>query len=357
MRIGQYVQQYINQIFEKCDDRELNSLLDLDYSKDTFKIGFRFCIEIDLLEPHHSKRYWKKIYKVRDKQVRVCSQWFERHGSFFEEYLKSKGIVPDSKPSSKELPTVSSTSNSRYKEYAIGNAQNLFIRNILGKIGHESFTRNDWGFTKDFFGLKCAYCGAETDLVMDHVIPINKDQMGEHRLGNLVPSCKSCNNEKHNNNFRDFLSDKPEAIAEIEIYMSSKNYEPLTNDKSLKIILDMAYKEVADLANRYITIINERIVSSDNDLPPAVNPIERQGGLIVHLEPNDENEFKRRLLISRTAEIKITYTNGREPTVKIWNASRFTESSSVMANVTSRHEFRTAHRLANNIKEVHVVVR
>lgn len=357
MKIGKYVQQYIKQIFDKCDDVELNSLLDLEYSRDTFKIGFHFCIEVDLQEQHPSKRYWAEKYKARGKLVRVCSQWLERHRPYFEEYLESKGIVHDSKPSSKELPSAFVLSNSRYKEYAIGNAQNLFIRNILGKIGNESFTKNDWEFTKDFFGLQCAYCGAETDLVMDHVIPINKDQMGEHRLGNIVPSCKPCNDKKHNKDFRDFLSNKPEIILEIENYMSSKNYEPLTNDKSLKIFLNMAYKEVAELANRYITIINERIGSSENVCPSEVKLSERQSGLIVRLEPNDESEFKRRLLVSRRAEIKITYSNGREPTVKIWNASKFTESSSVMLNITSRHEFRTANRLANDIKEVHVTVR
>lgn len=266
MKIGKHVQQYINQIFDKCDDEQLNSLLDREYSRETFNIGFPFCIEIEPLDPHHSKRYWKEIYKAKDKQVRVCSQWFERHRSLFEKYLKLKGIVLDSKPTPKEFPTVPSVSNSRYGGYAIGKAQNLFIRHILGKIGHESFTKKDWEFTKDFFGLQCAYCEAETDLVMDHAIPINKDHMGEHRLGNLVPSCKSCNDEKHKKDFKNFLSDKPEAIAEIEKYMASKNYKPLTNDKSLKIILDMAYKEVADLANRYITIINERIITSDDDL-------------------------------------------------------------------------------------------
>ena len=357
MKIGKYVQQYINQIFDSCDDKQLNSLLDLEYARETFKIGFPFCIEIELLDPHHSKRYWKEIYIADGKQVRVCSQWCERHRSFFDEYLKLKGIVRDSKPLPKELAIVASVSNTRYNEHRIGNAQNSFIRNILGKIGHESFTKNDWDFTKDFFGLQCAYCGAETDLVMDHVIPINKDKMGEHRLGNLVPSCKSCNDKKHSKDFKDFLSDKPEAIAEIEKYMASKNYKPLTNDKSLKIILDMAYKEVADLANRYIAIINERIVTSNDDLQPTVNLNKSQTGLIVYLEPNDEREFKRRLLISKEAEIKITYTDGSKPTVKIWNASRFTESSSVMGNITSRHEFRTADRLANNVKEVYVTVK
>jgi 5-methylcytosine-specific restriction endonuclease McrA len=263
VKIGGYVQQHINQIFNNCDDKQLNSLLEKDYSRETFKIGYAFCIEIDRLQQYDSKRYWKEIYNAKGKQVRVCSQWYERHKPYFEQYLTLRNIARNSNPSPNEPQKVSGLSNSRYKDYAIGNAQNLFIRNILGKIGCEAFTKSDWDLAKDFFGLKCAYCDTETDLIMDHAIPINKEQMGEHRLGNLVPSCKSCNDQKHDKNFRDFLKHKPEAVEEIEKYMISKNYKPLTNDKSLKIILDLAHKEVADLAIRYITIINEKLVKND----------------------------------------------------------------------------------------------
>jgi len=65
-------------------------------------------------------------------------------------------------------------------------AQNLFIRNILSSLGVESLNEEDWNFTKAYFSHKCAYCGAETELLMEHAIPINKAKLGEHRLGNLV---------------------------------------------------------------------------------------------------------------------------------------------------------------------------
>ena len=117
----------------------------------------------------------------------------------------------------------------------------------------------------------------------------------------------------------------------------------------------MRFMQIEEHLKKHVSKINARIVTSDNDLQPIDN--NGQTGLIVHLEPNDEREFKRRLLISKEAEIKITYTDGSKPTVKIWNAARFTESSSVMLNITSRHEFRTANRLANNVKEVYVTVK
>ena len=43
----------------------------------------------------------------------------------------------------------------------------------------------------------CHYCGKSfkpKDLTMDHVIPLSRG--GKSTKGNIVPCCKSCNNEK-----------------------------------------------------------------------------------------------------------------------------------------------------------------
>lgn len=44
------------------------------------------------------------------------------------------------------------------------------------------------------FGHQCAYCGADGDLHIEHVIPIS--QGGEHHLGNILPACQRCNYSK-----------------------------------------------------------------------------------------------------------------------------------------------------------------
>ena len=44
------------------------------------------------------------------------------------------------------------------------------------------------------FSHACAYCGADGDLQVEHVIPISKG--GEHHLGNIVPACQRCNFSK-----------------------------------------------------------------------------------------------------------------------------------------------------------------
>ena len=284
MKIGKLVKQHIRQIFFHCDNvehEEIYSLLDPKYSKNTFGIYYPFCTELENIEQSLSKRYWTEIYLVRSKRVRVTSQWVETSGPSFIKYLESKGIpldidLPEYKRNEDQAnkkqraQPPSSRSSSRYRGNAIGNAQNLFIRNILSNLGHESFYEEDWNVTKDYFSHKCAYCGAETELLIEHAIPINKEKLGEHRLGNLVPSCKLCNSNKGSKDFREFLEDNTAAISRIEEHMDRRNYVPLEDNEQMKMILNMAYKEIASLADRYITIINE--LFPQNSLTTASKP-------------------------------------------------------------------------------------
>jgi 5-methylcytosine-specific restriction endonuclease McrA len=44
------------------------------------------------------------------------------------------------------------------------------------------------------FDHRCAYCGADGDLHIEHVVPISRG--GGHAIGNIVPACESCNYSK-----------------------------------------------------------------------------------------------------------------------------------------------------------------
>lgn len=190
MQIGKLVKAHITQVFAYCetvDHEELARLLDPAHSKDTFGTNSPFCIELDTMEPALHRRYWTQVYMVRGRQVRVTSQWFEPSTPLFIEYLVSRGIttkaalaqldetltaVPPVVPRKKKSAstrTRSDRANARYKSHAIGNAQNAFVRNVLGNLGHESFSQKDWEATKDYFSHQCAYCGADAEkLVIEY---------------------------------------------------------------------------------------------------------------------------------------------------------------------------------------------
>ena len=93
--------------------------------------------------------------------------------------------------------------------------------------------------------------------MIEHVIPINRTSLGEHRIGNLVPSCRSCNVNKGDRDYREFLADEPLRLEFIQSYMDSKNYVPLGDNEQVAMVLEIAYKEVSSVADRYIAILNE----------------------------------------------------------------------------------------------------
>jgi 5-methylcytosine-specific restriction endonuclease McrA len=57
------------------------------------------------------------------------------------------------------------------------------------------------------FGHRCAYCGADGDLQVEHVMPIS--QGGEHHLGNIVPACQRCNYSKATASGREWYESQP----------------------------------------------------------------------------------------------------------------------------------------------------
>ena len=281
MRIGKLVIHHIEKIFRYCEDvdpSELKRLTNRDYSNETFGINFPFCKEASLISEKEHNRYWAKpSYQVEGKIVRVTSQWAIHHKQRFIDYIVDKGISDratikslidadentenssrsSTRTNSRYNRSRSSTRvNSRYKGNAIGNAQNGLVRTILSNLGEESFSEEHWKNTMSHFHNKCAYCGSEEEIVMDHVVPINRKSLGEHRLGNLVPSCKSCNSKKGNKDYKVFLEGKKDRMSAISKYMEDNNYKPLGDNKEVAMLLEMAYKEVAIVSNRYIEILN-----------------------------------------------------------------------------------------------------
>jgi 5-methylcytosine-specific restriction endonuclease McrA len=170
-----------------------------------------------------------------------------------------------------------SLKKANYKEHYISNAQNSLVRYILGNLRDASFTKDDWTKSKkESFSGKCVYCGKKGNSI-DHAIPINRDKLGEHLLGNLVPSCKACNASKSGKDYREFLTllkekaDDPDEkllfeqrIDFIEKYMTDSHYVPLSKHPqrdAIKKKLEDAYDEVAALADKYAKEISNLINS------------------------------------------------------------------------------------------------
>ena len=271
MKIGKIVKEYIPKISHFCetvDHQEFENLLDIEYSKNTFNIRYPFYKETSKISKRELSHFYTQIHIIRGKTVKITNDWYDKNRSSFISYIISKKITSEKdlnqKLISSKITVLKSTNtlikknkNARYKGTAIGNASNTLVRNILSNLRNESFTKKDWQETINYFNNSCAYCGKKTNLVMEHIVPINRKSLGEHRLGNIIPSCKQCNIEKSDKSFIDFLDKDIDKIQKIQKYMSEKNYIPLTGNKQIEMILEIAYNEVSTVSNRYINILNE----------------------------------------------------------------------------------------------------
>ncbi len=65
-------------------------------------------------------------------------------------------------------------------------------------------TEEEWFGIINHFGNSCAYCGNNTDITLDHVIPISKG--GDHSKNNVVPACMSCNASKQARDVEEWYS-------------------------------------------------------------------------------------------------------------------------------------------------------
>lgn len=106
--------------------------------------------------------------------------------------------------------------------------QRRIINNLsrCKEFGKCTLTEQEWIETLNYFDNRCAYCGMTIDdhkqiygevLNQDHLIPINKG--GEYKFKNIIPSCRSCNSKKKDNDFSEWYknSDVYNFIREAKI--------------------------------------------------------------------------------------------------------------------------------------------
>ncbi|MCL2079767.1 MAG: PDDEXK nuclease domain-containing protein [Oscillospiraceae bacterium] len=119
MKIGKLVNQSIPAIIEYCnktDQNELNNLLDLNYSNKILGLHYPFFIELSKISNNDSKReprrFYKNIYNVCDKKVKLTSQWFDYHTEKFKKYMEKI----NSEFNGKEIPLSSANTGSLFEE-------------------------------------------------------------------------------------------------------------------------------------------------------------------------------------------------------------------------------------------------
>jgi HNH endonuclease len=127
--------------------------------------------------------------------------------------------------------------------------------------GLPPFNKKHLAELKAFFDDRCCYCGTGFDATpahQDHLIPVNKTDLGLHAWGNVVPACQDCNSKKHGSDWRAFIikrsgADAQERYEKVQAFVAKYQYAP---ESDLRDTAEELYAEVGSIA---VTLINEKI--------------------------------------------------------------------------------------------------
>jgi hypothetical protein len=165
---------------------------------------------------------------------------------------------------------------------------NRIVRLFLQEAGREYDANRGYSrfgsMTPDLisrFGGCCAYCGAPPppNLIEEHVVPINRTSVGLHSWGNIVPSCKACNDIKGGNPWQDHPRLDAARRAAIQTYVSDYRYDPDVGE--LRIILEKLY-QLADRQTRSLIefgLVASRPHIADLHAPHGDDRSKRPGSL------------------------------------------------------------------------------
>jgi hypothetical protein len=90
-----------------------------------------------------------------------------------------------------------------------------------------------FGEIKSFFAERCCYCGTDIAVggVQDHLVPLNRTDLGLHAWGNIVPSCAACNAYKQGKPWHEVVAERAGSAASerykaIKSFVAKYDYDP-----------------------------------------------------------------------------------------------------------------------------------
>jgi len=152
---------------------------------------------------------------VEVKRCTTCKQ-AKPVSEFYKDRSKPDGHTYDCKACRKVYYEVNRDVRLAYqKEYE----QTAKGREVRRKVGSKRRTLKLGAIVGDVNGAAvyersghvCIYCGATTDLTLDHIVPLVRG--GAHSEENLVVACRRCNSSKSDKPLVQWLQTQPKAVA------------------------------------------------------------------------------------------------------------------------------------------------
>ena len=147
--------------------------------------------------------------KNREATLERAAKYYEKNAEDVKEYERKKyhdNKDRENERSRRYYRKNKSSFSLRQKRYYLENP-GLFReysnkRRTLKRKLPATLTEVEWEKAIKTFDGKCAYCAKDKPLAQDHFVPLSKG--GPYSADNIIPSCKSCNSSKRDNDFADW---------------------------------------------------------------------------------------------------------------------------------------------------------
>src|SRR5256714_4262867 len=114
-------------------------------------------------------------------------------------------------------------------------------------------SRKHFADVRAFFDERCCYCGAKlvtNRVAQDHLVPMNKANLGLHAWGNIVAACQDCNAKKQGREWHAYLvqragADASDRYQRVTEFIAHHKYAPDPSD--LRDVAEELYAEVGSI--------------------------------------------------------------------------------------------------------------
>lgn len=191
---------------------------------DCLASGFKWCTECKEVKP-------TSLFNRRGKTLNSCCKECQtkrstasyiRTGYMQRDDVKNRRKVAKQKyyntPHGHEL--VNSLVSERQRK--LYNTDETYRQNKIAQCHSRraitgSYTAKDVEVIKEFFEYSCAYCGAQENLTVDHIVALAAG--GTNDVNNIIPSCLSCNCSKGSRNMHSWYTK--------QAFFSEERYEKI----------------------------------------------------------------------------------------------------------------------------------
>lgn len=178
--------------------------------------------------PEKKKAADKAWYADNIEKVKAASKtWRENNSERVKAFQRARQEANPEKKANAENKANIRAWNQAHPEKRRQSAQRYKARkrSLLSTL-----TLEQWANIKRHFNNCCAYCGNNSLLTQDHLVPLSKG--GEYTHNNIIPACKSCNSSKGPRSFfewypkyRYYSKKREKAILEYLNYDKQNNQQ------------------------------------------------------------------------------------------------------------------------------------